>query len=375
MTCLATTERVTYLALVMGVIASACTTSKSPVKKPRRNPLVAVAKARVMRLDRTLSLTGTIEPTRVARMATPVEGPVIACPVREGDRVRAGQLLARIGRTKGDRAAATSARNELDTAKLELSRVTKLVRSGALPGEKLDQARLTVSKARARLVGANERLGDYRIVAPWQGLVYRVHVAEGDYVVARFTLVEVFDPSSLRLRFAVPEVSATSIGEKSLVSVTLDAYPGRKFIGKVVRVYPEIDRRTRTRLVEARLKGNVDLVPGMFARLVVLVSSTPDAIVVPPRAVLHPDDSHHVVFVITRGDRVERRVVKTGFEAGETLQIVCGVLPGERVVVAGQAKLRSGMKVRIASEPRPGGRPLPRGNAPPLGRSVPQSLP
>lgn len=338
------------LAVAAIVLVSAGCDQDGPVRKKKKPlPMVKTTTAEVKPLTVRLELTGSIEPIRVARMASPVEGPVMACPVREGDRVRTGQLLARLGRTKGDDAAAASARAELQREELELDRVKELVETGALPGEELDETRVRVSEAQARLARAMEKLGDYRIAAPWNGLVSRVHVAVGDFVSARATLVELFDPESLVLRFAVPEDSAARVQHGASVAVELDAHPGRSFSAEVTRIYPEIDRRTHTRTVEADITGDVALFPGMFARLRLTLASVPEALAVPAVSVLRKD-GRQVVFVIPPDNKAVQRIVETGIEDGDWVQILDGVARGERVAVAGHTRLRSGKKVRLAGK-------------------------
>jgi RND family efflux transporter MFP subunit len=351
-------RRTLLLVIVPAVVVTGCAEgNRTPTKKTKRPPLVKSVRAEQVTLADRLELTGSVEPTRVARMASPVEGPVIACLVREGDRVRAGQLLAGLGRAKGDDAVAASARAELEKEALELDRVEKLVRTGALPGEELDKARVKASAARASLARAMERLSDYRITAPWSGVVSRVHVAVGDFVPARATLVELFDPKSLVLQFAVPEKKAALIRNGASITVLLDAFPGRTFKGTVTRVYPEIDRRTHTRTVEGSIEGEVALAPGMFARLDLTLSSVPAAIAVPAESVLRRPGHPPVVFVITKEGLAEKRPVKPGIEDGRRVQILSGVKNGELIAVAGHGRLRDRMKVRLVrgqETPRPG---------------------
>jgi len=311
-------------------------------------PQVAVRAASRATLRNRLWLTGSVEPTRLAHMASPVEGPIVACPVREGDRVRAGALLVRLGRTRGDAAAVAAARATLAQAQVERKRIRKLVDVGALPGEALDRAKVEVSAARAELARRSERLGDYRIVAPWRGVVSRMHVAVGAIVGARASLVEIFDPESLVFRFAVPGQAAARVQKGDAVEVRLDAHPGRVLSGQVVRVYPEVDRQSRTRTLEAELQADVALAPGMFGRVVLTLATVREAVAVPVTAVLRPDGSATVVFVITSEGRARRRRVRTGIEDGDRVQILSGLSSGERVAVAGHGRLRDGVRVRLA---------------------------
>jgi membrane fusion protein (multidrug efflux system) len=330
-------------------VAVACSNvvDQGQTKKQKPEPKVKTAPVEVQSLTERLALTGTIEPTRIARMASPVEGPVIACPVREGDSVRPGRLLARLGRTKGDDAVAASARAELDREELELWRIEKLVETGALPGEELDEARVKVSAAQARLARAVEKLGDYRVSAPWAGVISKVHITVGDFVAARAPLVELFDPGDLVLRFAVPEDGAARVETGASIAVTLDAHPGQTFTAKVTRIYPDIDRSAHTRTVEGAIEGGVSLAPGMFARLQLTLASIPEALTVPVEAVVRRDGTPFV-FVIQGDATVEQRPIDLGLEDDGRVQILSGVKKGETVAVAGHGRLRDGKQVRVA---------------------------
>ncbi len=339
---------------VVLVLGMSCSSGddKQQGKKGKPPPLVKTALVEAKTISDRLELTGSIEPTRFARMASPVEGPVVACLVREGDHVRAGQLLARLGRIKGDDAAAASARAELEREELELGRIEKLVETGALPGEDLDKVRVKVSEAQARLARAMEKLGDYRVSAPWAGVVTRVNVAVGDFVAPRTTLVELFVPASLVLRFAVPEDVAVRVQSGASITVTMDAHPGKTFSAKVTRIYPDIDRKTRTRTIEGTIEGDVIIAPGMFARLQLILKSVPEALTVPVEAVVRRDGKA-VVFVMEDGKAIVR-MVETGIESGNHIEIVSGIQAGDKVIVAGNEKLKNGAEVRLAGEGKSG---------------------
>lgn len=313
-------------------------------------PTVRVALAERTTLAERLELTGSIEPTRAARMASPVEGPVVACPVREGDAVGAGDTLVLLGRMQGDDAVAASARAELEREELDAERIAELVESGALPGEDLDAARVRVSAAQARLARATETLGDYRITAPWEGVVSRLHVAEGDFVAPRTLLVVLFDPANLVLRFAVPESRAALLCEGAALEVTFDAHPGERYCGRIARVYPEIDRDTHARTAEAEIDAGPLLIPGMFARVELLLSERIDVVAVPQEALLEREGDMATVFVVTTEGRAERRRLKTDVEDGGRVEIVEGLREGERVAVAGHGRLRDGVAVRVVNE-------------------------
>ncbi len=326
--------------------ADADAAASIPKKQP---PLVTVETVETQTLSRTLTLTGSVEPVRVASLASPAEGPIQVVKVREGDRVRAGDVLATIGRKAAKNAWLASAREELRKEEEELKRIEQLVAQGALAGDQLDLAKTNHERARARLAEAEESARDYQILAPWDGIVSRVLVMEGNYVAPRTALVELFDPESLVVRVAVPEASAASVREGMSARVTFDAYPTDSFQALVSRVYPELDPRMRTRMIELQPTENVSLLPGMFARIEIVMGSVEHAVAVPRDAIVVTAEGEQIVYVVAEG-KVVRRKVQTGIEEGRRVQILSGISAGEKVVVAGVEKLKNGMAVRVEEE-------------------------
>jgi len=344
--------------LVLAVVAVAVFRggSSGPAAAPRPRPLVHVEVVRLEALTNAFDLTGTVEPTRFARLAVPAEGPVLEFRVREGDRVTTGQVVARIGRSRAAQASVAAAEENLRREEENLRRTERLVERGALPGEDLDRARTSYEQARAQAVRATEGLGDFGVTVPWNGVVSRTYVAEGDYIAPRATLADVYDPESLVIRCSVPEHRAGALARGMAAVVALDTYPGRTFKARVSRLYGELDRRTRTLTVEISLDDPVRLLPGMFARLSVALSTTGETPAVPGDAIVVTPDGERVAFVIIDGT-ARRRVVKTGVEERGRVQILGGLAVGDSVVVAGNEDLRDGTMVRVqkargASAPR-----------------------
>ncbi|MCK9377982.1 MAG: efflux RND transporter periplasmic adaptor subunit [Syntrophobacterales bacterium] len=318
---------------------------KEEAQKAKPIPMVAVQKAQVAPISRTLELTGTATPTRQARLASPGEGPIQNCWVREGAQVKRGERLVTIGRSGAAAAQVTAASESLKEQQAELNRMKILVQSGAVPGSQLDTARAKYEGARALLAKARESAGDYSVAAPWDGVVSKVLVKDGDFVAPRAPLVEMYDPNSLVIRLAIPEAQSTSLFKGMPVKVEMDAYPGKTFEGKISLVYPDLDTRMRTRTAEVELDYPVALIPGMFARLQVGLETATEAVVVPGDAVLVMPNGEKVAFILKDG-KAQRRVVQTGLEAGGQVQVVSGIQPGETVVTAGNEKLKDGMEVK-----------------------------
>ncbi|MCX5863088.1 MAG: efflux RND transporter periplasmic adaptor subunit [Deltaproteobacteria bacterium] len=334
------------------IIASKGSAENGLPKKPK--PLVATQTVQLGEITSTLELTGSVEATRVARLASPAEGPITnCCRVREGDTVRQGAKILSIGRKKATDAMLLSAQQDLKTEQEELVSIEKLVESGAIPKDQLELARAKQARMVAQLEKMKESSEDYEVIAPWDGVISKVHVAEGNYVAARTVLVEVFDPNSLVVRMAVPEAHSQDIRLGMEVATTLDAYGGKTFRGRVSRIYPELDRRMRTRTAEVEVTDKVDLVPGMFARLGLILKSEKDTVVVPTEAVIVTPKGFRVAYVIEDGKAFQRKVT-VGIEGGGKVQILAGIKPGEQIAIAGNEKLKDGVEVRVQGTEKQG---------------------
>jgi membrane fusion protein (multidrug efflux system) len=321
--------------------------------KPTPPPVAVTAQVVTNRVFvRLLTVTGTVEPTTVAGLASQAEGPVLGCRVREGDHVTEGQGLLRIGRQLSAEAAQASAREEFRRQEQEFQRITALVADKAVPGDQLDTARAALERARAALAQAEQAAGDYSIRAPWAGVVSRVRVADGNYVAPRTPLVDLYDPASVVLRFAVPEDHAFALAAGGRVQVTFDALPGRAFTLEIIRAYPELDRRLRTRAFEAALPAEATFAPGMFARIRAVLEEQASALTVPVEAVFG-DGVRSFVFVLAE-DKAARRAVEPGFEQDGRVWIRTGLEAGDRVIVGGLERVKDGAPVRLEGSPAKG---------------------
>lgn len=204
-----------------------------------------------------------------------------------------------------------------------------------------------VDQAAAAVEVAKTRLSECVVRAPFDGTLTAVHVRPGDLAVPRIPLLEIVDLSSLVIRFAVPEAHAAAVRHEMPVRVNLDAYPGRTYHATVLRVYPTLDPVMRTRTVEAKLDEQLDLVPGMFARLGLQLETAPNAVIVPQEAILVTPKGQQILFVVRDGTATQRQAV-TGIEQDRLVQVIKGVQPGEQVVVAGHERLKDGATVAIA---------------------------
>jgi membrane fusion protein (multidrug efflux system) len=260
--------------------------------------------------------------------------------------VKEGERVLSIGRKKAAEALLMSAKQEEKAEQVELARIEQLVESGAIPKDQLDLAQTKYQRAMAQREKVKESSDDYEVAAPWDGIISKVLVADGNYVVPRTVMVEIFDPKSLVVRSAVPEAQSQDLRLGMEVAVKLDAYNGKTFRGRLARIYPELDRRMRTRTAEVEMVDAVDLVPGMFARLSLILKTEKDTIAVPSEAVIVTPKGLRVAYVVEDGKAQERKIT-TGMEGDGKIQILSGINAGDRIVVAGNEKLKDGIEIRL----------------------------
>jgi membrane fusion protein (multidrug efflux system) len=308
--------------------------------------IVAVEAAKIEPISSFLILPGYIEPFRIVTLASASEGPVTRVNVREGDHVKKGDCITVIGRREAVDASLKAAAEQLNTEEENYRRIKQLVESGAIPEEKIEEAQVRLEQARAQYARTKELERDYAVEAPWNGVISKVLVQDGYYVSPRNPLVELFDPQTLVIQFAVPEKNAVNVRRGMRVDVLLDAYPEQRFQAEITRIYPELDSVSHTRTVEAVLKSNVALLKGMLVRIYFPVSTQENAVTISESAVMTSFTGEQVVFIVKDG-AANLRKVKTGIESQNRVQVLEGVKPGEVVVVRGNETLKNGMKVTI----------------------------
>ncbi|MGB5132028.1 MAG: efflux RND transporter periplasmic adaptor subunit [Steroidobacteraceae bacterium] len=333
-------------------------------------PAVPVEVAATRRAEMAAVYTGTapIESERAAGVVAKVQGEIRQILVDEGQRVHAGQLLARLD---GDQLRLQVALTEATMRKLErdYARNTELQAKGLISAVSIDNLKYELEAAKASWELARLQLSYTDIRAPIDGTVTlradRVKVgnnvmpAGGVIAASDSALFIVEDLDSLILRVDVPERELAKLAVGQLVELSFDAVPGRSFTGKIALVSPYVDPRTATFGVRIRVTdtGGV-LRPGMFARVAIVYERKMDALQI-PRTALLDGDGPPKVFVVKDGKAAER-AVQLGLSNGAYVEIVTGLRDGEQVVVVGQAAVKPGAAVRIVNAPvRPAARTLP----------------
>lgn len=308
---------------------------------------VEVARATIGDAIAAYSGTAALEAEAEAMVVAKVGGEVVKIEVEEGDRVKAGQVLARLD---GDRLRLELERASANLKKLEqeyqrnLDLYEKgLVSSGAYEGLKYD---LDALRSAFRL--AQLELNYTSIRAPIDGVIAERHIKVGNTITVNSPAFMVTDLDPLLAYLHLPERDFSKLKADQIARIEVDALPGKIFQAKVARVSPVVDATSGTFKVTVEVPDKSALLkPGMFGRFNIEYDRRVNTVLVPRAAILRDDDQASV-FVV-EDDIARRRVVTTGYSSGSALEIMGGLEAGDEIIVVGQSGISDGNSVRVVN--------------------------
>ncbi|MDZ7374113.1 MAG: efflux RND transporter periplasmic adaptor subunit [candidate division KSB1 bacterium] len=324
---------------------------------------VRVERVATKSISHTLRHTGQVEAWRVMNITPEVSGRVAEIYVHEGDRVRKGQILAKLDTRPRElqleqaRAALAVAKANLENARKEFERIEQLYKEGTITQQQYEKVQLALQAAEAQYqqAEANLHLAEYQLevsimTAPFDGVITGKWYEVGDVVNPMMGLtgrgsgvLTLADPSKVKVTVDLPssEVGLVRKGQKAYIEVTY--VPGKRFPGQVAWVNPGADPVSKTFSAQV-ICDNPDweVRPGTFADVFIVVDERDDALVVPASAVVN--DS--IVFVVRDSVAVERRV-RVGLRNDREAEILSGLEPDELVVIEGNFGLTDGAPIRI----------------------------
>ncbi|MCP4573568.1 MAG: efflux RND transporter periplasmic adaptor subunit [bacterium] len=298
-------------------------------------------------MDR-FTTVGTLEAREDITVTGEIDGIVMAVPFREGGRLAAGELIARLDDAQLG-AEVQRARALRDQKLSSWERIRNIVDQGAGTPQDLDDAVAALKVAEADLALAETRLAKTRITAPFAGLAGKRQVSRGAYLRAGDRVTTLTRVDSLRVAFAVPERILASLRVGASISVGTIAFPEMDLSGTVDVIEPRLDAATRAVNVVALIDNPEDLLrPGMSATIEVILAERPGALTVPSAAVF-VEGGQAYVYAVQPDSVVTRAAVVLGTRLAEEVEIVSGLEAGRLVVRTGHQKLYEGAKVAPVS--------------------------
>lgn len=348
-------KKVLYIVVgvaVIGLIAYILTNNKKKNENEteqisKKNSTVAVridtVKTEVPNLDYVAN--GNFAPSQELSFPAENSGRVVKVLVDEGDAVRTGQVLAVI---KGDQLniQLTNAQAAYENAKNDAQRYENAFKTGGVTQQQLDQAKLSLTNAKAQYDQTKISLGDASIKSSINGIVNKRNIEPGSVVAPGTVLFELVNVSTLKLKVNVDEQHVAGLKVGSPIKVKASVYPDKEFNGKVTFVAPKADGSLNFPVeIEVANNPNNELKAGMYGTANFNGGAAQTiAVKTIPRIAFVGGVASNQVFVVKDG-AVKLVKIVSGRIFGDQVEVLNGLNEGEIVVTSGQINLTDGSKV------------------------------
>jgi RND family efflux transporter MFP subunit len=316
---------------------------------------VSVEDLKLKSIEEFINTTGTAFPngdillkSKIAALYYLENNPRTGRPWQLGDRIMEGELIARLE----DKEYVNSLKIETNKLNLELSeselkKQESLYEKGGVTLKDLKTASINFANAKTTVENSNLQLEKTRVVSPISGVIVDLpYYTKGTQVEAGSTIAKVMDYNVMYMDVALPEKYISVIKPGQQVFLTNYTIPNDTIIGKITQLSPAINADTRTFKGSITINNPKNLLrPGMFVKADI-VTDHKDSVIVIPKNIILSRQRGKTVFVIDRGQAVER-IIETGLENLTSVEVTRGLAKNERIVTAGFETLNSKSKVKI----------------------------
>lgn len=294
-------------------------------------------------VDDISSYSSTVQPYAVNNIAPLTGGRITKINARIGDYVSRGQVLVEMDRIQLDQT-----RLQLQNDSTELSRLRALYAEGGLSASDMEAMELAYNVRKATYDNLEENT---ILRSPISGYITARNYDKGDIASAALPVFTVQQVIPVKLLVGISESEYTKVKKGDQVTLTVEAFPGREFEGKITRLYPTMDAATHTFNVEVVVENrDRALRPGMYARVTVKFG-TNHRVVVPDRAVVKQEGSgQKYVFVLNDDSTVSYLPVTIGRHMGNEYEIIDGLDEGVTIISKGQSTLKEGSTVQVVND-------------------------
>jgi membrane fusion protein (multidrug efflux system) len=369
--------------------------------KPPPPPVVSTAKAAYQQWQPELRAVGTLRAARGADLALDIAGLVTVVNVKSGDEVKQGQVLLQL-RDSEDLAQLHQLEASAALAEVTFTRAKEQMAVQVISKADYDQSAADLKVKQAAVAQQQVNVAKKQLRAPFAGRAGIVTINPGAYLNSGTTIVTLQQLDPVYVDFHLPQKELADLRPGQRAVLTLDAFPGKTFTGKINAISPKVDSDTRNAQIEAEVP-NPDrvLIPGMFANVGIDVGTQQRNLTLPQTAVVYNPYGETVFAVKTKREADEARsaelaktaaadgeaapkddkkkeaankappiapdalvvqqvFVTTGATRGDQVAITSGLGEGAEVVTSGQIKLKSGSPIRIDNNVQPADSPNPR---------------
>jgi membrane fusion protein, multidrug efflux system len=313
-------------------------------------------------VPQSLPAIGSLWAVRQVTVAAEVGGRVVQLNFESGHHVKAGDPLVQLY-DKPEQGDLANFQAQAKFAQVSLQRARELANRNVGSLANVDQTQAQLDQANASIAKTQALIAQKLIRAPFEGDLGVRQVELGQFLSAGAPVAKLTELSLLYVNVTLPEQNRSKVEVGQTVRVKVDAFPGETFEAKITALEPQVGADTRSIKVQATMANpGKRLLPGMFAKVEIVLPPMPDMVVVPETALDYTLYGNSV-FVL-RADQggakdkdgnplfnAVRTFVKTGDRFDNKVAVLQGLNPGDRVVASGQHKLVDNMPVVISSTP------------------------
>jgi RND family efflux transporter MFP subunit len=328
--------------IVIGIVVAAA--AAGAYARFGRGPLITAAPAARGTAAEIVYATGGVEPMLWAKVASVVRDRIVDICRCEGSEVKKGDVLARLD-ARDIEAGLKELKAREQFLVNEMSRVSQLIAKGAATTQAFERAGMDLQTVQGLIAVQTEKIADYTIVAPMDGMVLRRDGEVGEIAESGQILFRIGVPKPLQVVAEVNEEDIPSVALGQTALFRTDAFPGRRLEGKVAEITPMGDVNAKTFRVKMALPDDTPLKPGMSVEANIVTREKANALLVAADAV-----QGNAVFVVD-GSRIKKRAVTIGIRGTRAVEVLDGLKEGERVASPATEALTDGARVRVQAAP------------------------
>jgi len=348
------------IASIVFLSAGYTSTAAEHGKNQNSQPVpVRVARVEIKMVSDQISMVGTSEAIAKSTIASEVSGIVEYFPVKEGDYIKKGDLLVKLKSTnlklilKGAVAAREKSIANLEKAKKELARISKLKDANSIAERKYDEALYShralsqeLFQNNAKIEQLEYEIAHKKVLSPFSGFIAGEHTQVGEWVSTGGAVVTLIDLSKIRITVDVPERYAVLLHKNGRVKVNVKSILSKPIAGKIYAVLPQGNSESRTFPVRINLANpGFKIKSGMEVFVIFDLARTRNALLVPKDSIV-TSGKDKMLFSVAGGKAVPVRVKVIGYFDGN-VAVEANLKPGDQVVIRGNERLRPGQEVKV----------------------------
>lgn len=315
----------------------------NPVKEYAVIPVKAF-EAKVDSFNTSFTVNGETSPAKEVKIASEVQGKLVALYIKNGDMVSAGQVIATLD-AGTLRVQLASIDASIAKADLDKNRYERLIKLGGATPMQLESVELQISSLQAERRQVTEQMSHMQIRAPFSGKIENVMVELGSFVSYGTMLAELINNNELKINVFLSEQEAIQVktGQKVNISSVVLEEPKT---GQVSMVSDKADASGKF-LTEIKLNntGKEKMKAGMLADISFPMETAKTALSIPASALIGSANDAKVF--VAKGNKAEKRAIKTGVVIANKVEVLEGVNAGEQVIISGQLNLENGTAISI----------------------------